>query len=135
MKHNKNDYKTLMTYVWVEYCNEYKIVFCNCDVPHCFLKEKEIYFPINNFANPGSKDVFDMLHEVGHLKTNKKGMKRCEEEYHATQWAIKEMKKYDFDLSDRHKKLFQDYIWKWRDTGIKLKGKNMPSKKQLTLTW
>ena len=76
-----------------------------------------------------------MLHEVGHLKTNKKGMKRCEEEFYATQWAIKEMKKYKFELDQKDKQIFQNYIWQWRERGIKLKGKNMPSKEQLTLVW
>ena len=135
MRNNKTDFRTIIIELWLKYCKEYYFVFEECEVAHCHLKEQEIHFPIANFNNPNSRDVFDMLHEIGHLKTNKKGMKRCEEEYYATQWAIKEMKKYKFKLKDEDKKIFQEYIWNWRETGIKLKGKNMPNKNQLTLIW
>lgn len=135
MKKDKINYQTLLTLIWIQYNAKYKFIICDCEIPHCFLKEKEIYFPQNCFKNPCSRDVFDLLHEIGHLETNKKGMKRCEEEYYATKWAIKEMKKYNFNISLADKRIFQDYIWKWRETGIKLKGKNMPTKKELTLSW
>ena len=135
MKKRETDFKTMITEIWLEYCKEYSFNFEDCNVPHCHLKEKEIHFPIKRFVTPKERDVFDMLHEIGHLKTNKKGMKRCEEEYYATEWAIKEMKKYKFDLNQRDKRIFQNYIWQWRETGLKLKGKNMPSEKQLTLKW
>ena len=135
MKKVKIDYKVLLTEIWFYYNSEYKLVLEHCDVPHCHLDEKEIHYPLKRFCDPDNRDVFDMLHEVGHLKTNKKGMKRCEEEFYATEWAIKEMKKYKFELSQKDKQIFQNYIWQWRERGIKLKGKNMPSKEQLTLVW
>ena len=124
----------LMAQIWLKYCSVYKFCFEDCS-PHCYLKEKEIYFPIKRFQNPDKRDVFDMLHEIGHLETNSKGMKRCEEEYYATKWAIQEMKKYGFDLGQKDKQIFQNYIWKWRETGLKLKAKNMPSKEELILVW
>ena len=62
-------------------------------------------------------------------------MKRCEEEFYATQWAISEMKKYNYEISDKRKDEFQKYIWKWRDTSIKLKAKTVPSREELTLKW
>lgn len=135
MKTKEINCKVLVTQIWVKYCQEYKFIFDNCDTAHCYLKEKEIHFPISDFKNPGKRQVFDLLHEIGHLKTNKKGMKRCEEEFYATQWAIKEMKKYDLELDLRNKSIFQNYIWKWRETSVKLKGKNIPNKEQLTLKW
>jgi Zn-dependent peptidase ImmA (M78 family) len=130
-----NNIKLILITIWLKYNKEYTFFFDNCNVAHCYLVEKEIHFPMDRFNKPNSRDVFDMLHEIGHLKTNKKGMKRCEEEFYATQWAIKEMKKYKLKLSDVDKKIFQDYIWNWRNTSIKLKGKNVPSKEHLTLTW
>lgn len=134
MKEKKINYKVLVTQIWMQYYKEYTFVFDNCSIAHCYLKEKEIHFPIKNFKDPSKREVFDLLHEIGHLKTNKKGMKRCEEEFYATQWAIKQMKKYNFDLNKKDKEIFQDYIYKWRETGIKLKGK-MPDKESLILEW
>lgn len=131
----ETDYKSLITIIWLVYSGKYKFIFCNCKVPYCLLKEKEVYFSKDCFKNPTARDVFDLLHEIGHLETNVKGMKRCEEEYYATQWAIKEMKEYNFDISKQDKTIFQNYIWKWRNTGIKLKAKNIPAKKELTLLW
>lgn len=130
----KIDYNLLMAQVWLKYSMKYHFYFENCH-PHCFVKEKEIHFPLEKFKNPNKRDIFDMLHEIGHLETNVKGMKRCEEEYYATKWAIEQMKLYKFTLSKTDQLIFQNYIWKWRETGLKLKGKNMPSKEQLTLTW
>lgn len=135
MKKQTNNYCTLITQLWLKYHQEYTFIFDNCECAYCYLQDKEIHFPLSDFKNPDSRAVFDLLHEIGHLKTNKKGMKRCEEEYYATQWAIKEMKKYHLELHPVDKDIFQHYIWKWRETGMKLKGKNMPSKQQLTLVW
>lgn len=134
MKKNIN-YKVLLTQIWIQYSQNYNFILDNCTTAYCYLPEKEIHFPLNEFKNPNSRSLFDFLHEIGHLETNKKGMKRCEEEFYATQWAIKQMKKYNFDINSRDKEIFQDYIWNWIETGIKLKGKNMPTKKQLTLQW
>ena len=135
MKTKNINYRILLTSVWIKYNNEYNFIFDNCTTAHCYLPEKEIHFPLSEFRNPDSRSLFDLLHEIGHLKTNTKGMKRCEEEFYATQWAIKQMKEYCFDLSPDDKEIFQNYIWQWRETGIKLKGKNIPSKEQLTLKW
>lgn len=134
-KKKQVNYVSLITVIWLKYHTEYQFIFDDCPNAYCYLKEKEIHFPIKSFTNPNCRAVFDMLHEIGHLETNKKGMKRCEEEFYATKWAIKEMKKYNFEINPCDKRDFQDYIWKWRDTSIKLKGKNVPSKESLTLKW
>lgn len=135
MKRKEINYKVIITQIWIQYSKDYVFIFDNCNIAHCYLKEKEIHFPIENFKDPNVREIFDLLHEIGHLKTNKKGMKRCEEEFYATQWAIKEMKKYNLELDSINKHIFQNYIWKWRETGIKLNGKNIPNKEQLTLIW
>jgi hypothetical protein len=102
---------------------------------YCYVPERIIYLHTDSFFNPTPSSLFDLLHEIGHIMTNKSGMKRCEEEYYATQWAISEMKKYDYMISDKRKDEFQQYIWKWRDTSIKLKAKTVPSREELTLKW
>lgn len=102
---------------------------------YCYIPERIIYLSCNNFLNPTPNSLFDLLHEIGHIMTNKSGMKRCEEEYYATQWAIEEIKKYGYEISNKRKDEFQQYIWKWRDTAIKLKAKITPSREELTLKW
>lgn len=114
------------------------------DVPYSIIyydndgKEKNngyIYFPIDAITNPSQEDLFDFLHEIGHVITNRIGMKRCMEEYLATQWAIDHAK--DFDVHVSHKRImeFQNYIYKWRETGIKHKAKNMPTIEELKLKY
>jgi hypothetical protein len=97
-----------------EYKNEIEFRFSNEPVSYCYVPEKIIYLYSKGFLYPDTIFIFDLLHEIGHIKTNIKGMKRCEEEYYATQWAIKEMKKIGLKLPDKRKQEFQNYIWKWR---------------------
>lgn len=118
-----------------KYKNEIDFRFTNEPVSYCYVPEKIIYMYFKGFLNPDVSFIFDILHEVGHIKTNTKGMKRCEEEYYATEWAIKEIKKIGLKLPNKRKQEFQDYIWKWREIGIKLKAKKIPSKEQLILIW
>ena len=54
--------------------------------------------------------TFDLFHEVGHIETTKGGMRRAEEEYFATVWAIDKAKEYGLTIPDKTKKLYQDYI-------------------------
>jgi len=101
----------------------------------CYIEEKIIYICMDDFIKPTNESTFDLLHEIGHIRTNTSKMKRCEQEFFATQWAIDEFKKCGYSISDKRKKEFQNYIFKWRETGIKLKAKNMPTKEQLILNW
>ena len=56
------------------------------------------------------QSTFTLLHEVGHIETTKSGMRRAEEEYHATVWAIKECEKYGIDVPDKILAEYQRYI-------------------------
>ena len=40
------------------------------------------------------QSTFTLFHEIGHIMNNQSGMRRAEEEYYATVWAINECKKY-----------------------------------------
>lgn len=80
------------------------------------------------YDDPDAEGCFTLLHEIGHIRNNKPGMKRCEEEYHATVWAIKAMHQYKFIVSDEVKDIYQKYIYS-------LRRKNGLSKQQLTLIW
>lgn len=122
-----------------EVINKYKEIIdfrvSSQTVAYCYVPERIVYIHTHDFLYPTVNSFFDLLHEIGHILTNTSDMKRCQEEFYATEWAINEMKKYGYELSDERKNEFQQYIWKWRETGIKLKGKNMPNKNQLKLKW
>lgn len=81
--------------------------------------------------------TFDLLHEIGHIENNNGKMRRCEEEYHATVWAIEVMKQYGIvdKISDQTKRLFQRYIYQERERGVRRGGANYPTEEQLTLKW
>lgn len=56
------------------------------------------------------QSTFTLFHEIGHIMTTKSGMRRAEEEYHATVWAINECRKYGLCVPEKIIKVYQDYI-------------------------
>jgi hypothetical protein len=64
-------------------------------------------------------------------------MRRCESEYAATIWAIDRLREYGLvdKLSDKVKKLYQDYIFMELDRGVRRGGSGYPTKKALTFVW
>ena len=85
----------------------------------------------------GVVSTFDLFHEIGHIENNNSKMRRCEEEYYATVWAIDRMREYKIldKVSDKVKKLYQEYIYDEYDRGVRRGGKGYPSKEELTLDW
>ena len=81
--------------------------------------------------------TFTLFHEIGHIETTTSKMRRCEEEYYATMWAVKKMWEYGLSerISDSIKTLYQEYIWRERDRGIRRGGVDYPSKERLTIEW
>ena len=100
---------------------------------YSYIKVKEIVIDPEMFTNPTEWGIFAMLHEIGHVMTNTIQMKRYEQEYLATVWAINEAKKIGFNVPKSYISIYQDYIWKWRETSIKRKAKFVVSKDSLTL--
>lgn len=132
---NKLNYTELQLNIYNRYKELYSFKFISEGLPYCILNTKEIYLNIRDWLEPNARTVFDILHEIGHLETNTYKMKRCEEEYYATVWAINESYKLKLKISEEDKVLFQDYIWNLIDKAIKLHAKNVPSKEELTLKW
>lgn len=128
-----NSNNTKWNNIMKDYLNDVTLCFTTETTPYCLYEIGNIYFTYEKYKNPTERDLFDLLHEIGHIKTNKTGMKRCMEEYLATQWALDHAKKYKVKVTKGLINIFQKYIWDWRETGIKHKGKNMPTKEQLTL--
>ena len=76
-----------------------------------------------------------MLHEIGHCENNNSSMRRCEEEFYATQWAIDRCKELNVNVSEDIIKKYQAYIWRERQRGINRHCDTLPSKEELTLKW
>lgn len=56
------------------------------------------------------QSTFTLLHEVGHIETTKAGMRRAEEEYYATVWALERCKEYGIIVPQKTIDLYQQYI-------------------------
>ncbi len=67
--------------------------------------------------------TFDLLHEIGHLEANRPGMRRAEEEYSATVWALERCAEYGIEISLRTWNRYQQYIFMERDRGIRRGGR------------
>ena len=100
--------------------------FCGDNsVAHCHLDLGLIYQSKKDYTKLTPETLFDLLHEIGHLESNTAGMTRQEMEYFATKWALERMKLYDFKLSEKRQKEFDDYINGYSSRKNKiLKGRN-----------
>lgn len=96
----------------------------------CYPRLKIIVINVDDFINPNEDIIFDFLHEVGHLKTNTPKMIKCEEEYYATEWAIKEIKKYGIYPTYKRLLEYQLYIY-----GFMKGRKRCPSVNDMTLNF
>ena len=81
--------------------------------------------------------TFTLFHEIGHIENNNSKMRRCEEEYYATVWAVDRLREYGIlnKVSVKQKELYQEYIYDELDRGIRRGGKGYPTKQELTLEW
>lgn len=79
------------------------------------------------------QSTFTLLHEIGHIMTNHSNMRRCEEEYYATVWAINECKKYNLDIPNSIIKEYQRYIYNELDRGLRRGGVGYPTREELRL--
>ena len=124
-----------------EVVEKYRIVLCDGSMckddwrrTHAHPKERKVckWQQVNSVES-----TFTLLHEIGHIENNNSKMRRCEQEYHATAWAIVIMKQYGIvdKISDKTKKLYQDYILRERDRGVKRGGAGYPTKEQMVLEW
>ena len=120
---------------------KYRIDICNgtkCDNDwrrtHAHIKERRVckWEQSNSIVS-----TFTLLHEIGHIENNNSKMRRCEQEYYATVWAIDKLREYGIlnKVSDRTKKLYQDYIYMELDRGLRRNGKGYLTKEELLLKW
>lgn len=134
----KERLKYLYCFVYLKYATKMAIVFKDGlaeDDFGSYIKERIVEVPKCTILNPDEWSLFAFLHEIGHIMTNNTKMKRCEQEYLATKWAIKESTEIGFKVPKKYITVYQNYIWEWRDRGIKCGAKKIPSREQLTLSF
>ena len=68
------------------------------------------------------QSTFTLFHEVGHIVNNNSKMRRAEEEYFATVWAIEECKKYGIEIPKKIIEDYQEYIDDEIDRGVRRGG-------------
>lgn len=78
------------------------------------------------------QSTFTLFHEIGHIETSKAGMRRCEDEFAATQWAIVLCAVYGLEIPEKTINDYQDYIFREWDRGVRRGGK-LPPKENFTL--
>ena len=74
---------------------------------HAHVKSRKVckWKPKSSFES-----TFTLLHEVGHIETTKSSMRRAEEEYYATCWAIDRCREYGLTIPERTLHEYQRYI-------------------------
>lgn len=79
------------------------------------------------------QSTFTLFHEIGHIVNNKGWMRRCEQEYYATVWAIEECKRYGIDIPQKIIDRYQRYIYNELDRGLRRGGLGYPSRDEMKL--
>ena len=72
------------------------------------------HIPANSY-----KSLFTLLHEIGHLETDKKGMKRCEQESEATRWAVEQLRGMGLKIKQSILKRYKEYTRMTYDRGMR----------------
>ena len=61
--------------------------------------------------------TFDLLHEIGHIENNHGKLRRAEEEYYATVWAIERSREYGLEIPENIRYVYQGYIDRTAERG------------------
>lgn len=95
---------------------------------HAHIRERRVckWHPKNSVQS-----TFELLHEVGHIETTTSGMRRAEEEFFATKWAIDRAKECGMEIPEKIIEDYQKYINMELDRGKRRGGKGYPEKLDL----
>ena len=130
-----SNYKHWFSALFIEYRLKNISIYLDTNGEYySYIPEREVHLPKNFRDNITEWGMFAFLHEIGHIMTNTTKMKRYQQEFLATQWAIDTAKELQFKISPETIDIYQQYILKWRETSIKLKAKNVATKRSLLLT-
>ena len=130
---DKEKLKALHNNLYLKYKWNFTLEFADTDGFYSYIISKRIIIPRSVKTHQTEWSLFAFLHEIGHIMTNTPEMKRCTQEYLATQWALDEAKRIGFNVPKSYIKTYQDYIWGWRNRAIKLKAKVVPAEDELRL--
>ena len=78
-------------------------------------------------ARSSAQATFELMHEIGHIETSKRSMRRCESEYYATLWAIRCAAEYGMQVPEKTLRDYQRYILIERERGVRRGGKLPPA--------
>ena len=83
---------------------------------HAHVRERRVckWEQRNSFQS-----TFTLLHEIGHIMTDKGYYRRAEQEFFATEWAIAECLKYELKIPYKTISIYQRYIDIEKDRGIR----------------
>jgi hypothetical protein len=79
------------------------------------------------------QSTFTLFHEIGHAENNNSKMRRCEEEYYATVWAIDKCKEYGLKIPQSIIDNYQRYIYRELARGHRHRGNNYPTREEMRL--
>ena len=79
--------------------------------------------------------TFTLLHEIGHCENNNSKMRRCEEEYYATQWALDQCKELGINVPQNVIAKYQKYVYRELDRGLRRGGMNYPTREEMQLKY
>ena len=129
----RKTYKEIQTEILKKYKKKFTFILDHPEsTSFCFYPAGKIFISKKQYLNPNNKNIFIMLHEIGHAETSTLQMTFTEREFYATQWAIKEMKKYNREINQDVRDWFQNYVW---DYCKKEYPKQKNKIKQFTLQW
>ncbi len=133
-----NERKELFTKLYKKYSKEMFIHSGDCGPDnrgYSYVMRREIVLPKESFTNPSEWQILELLHEVGHVKTNTRRMKLYEKEFQAIQWSANEAKKLGFPIKQLWRDAYQQYIWDKRQMSINRRSKKVPEKEDLIIQW
>lgn len=77
--------------------------------------------------------TFELLHEIGHCENNNSNMRRCEQEFYATKWALERCDELGIKVPQKTIDNYQRYIDMELERGLRRHGNNLPTKEDLKL--
>lgn len=112
--------------IQVDAINRYKIDLCDgtkCKNDwrrtHVHVKQRRVCKWVQKNS---VQSTFTLLHEIGHIMCYKSWMRRAEDEFYATVWAIDRCKEYGIQIPQSIIKDYQEYIDDEKDRGIRRGG-------------
>ncbi len=134
----KTERLQLFNRIFLKYAREMWIHSGDCGKDrraYSIISRKEIILPRDSFSNPSEWDIIVLLHEIGHIKTNRDSMRVYEKEYLATQWSADEARRLGFPVKQLWKDAFRDYILEKRQMCLNRGGKNVADEEALVIQW